>query len=174
MISGPRETEVVHLVQTLDLGSPWASFGHPFGSLWLPLGCLLAPFGIFWLPLGSIGAGCGLPTEGIASGDEISPRSCRDSAEKWYILSKRFGDSSGTSTLWLRLGSLGAVFGHPKHLIASGGEISPRSCRDSAESVPRTLQESAENPPYEPQAKSPFALQLLRKDFVRRQTLRQN
>ena len=61
-----------------------------------------------------------------------------------------------------------------KDLIASGGEISPRSCRDSAENVPRTLQEPGENPPYEPQAKSPFALQLLRKEFVRRQTLRQN
>ena len=101
---------------------PWAPFGLPFSSLWLPLGSLLAPFG----------------------------------------------------TLWLPLGSLGAVCGPPKDLIASGGEISPRSCRNSAENVPRTLQESAENPPYEPQAKSPFALQLLRKDFVLRQTLRQN
>ena len=122
MISGPRETQVVHLVQTLDFGSPWASFGLPFGSLWLPLGCLLAPFG----------------------------------------------------TLWLPLGSLGAVCGPPKDLIASGGEISPRSCRDSAENVPRTLQEPAENPPYEPQAKLPFTVRLLRKDAVRRQTLRQN
>ena len=77
-------------------------------------------------------------------------------------------------TLWLPLGSLGAVFGPPKHLIASGGEISPRSCRDSAENVPRTLQEPAENPPYEPQAKLPFTLRLLRKDFVLPQTLRQN
>ena len=59
-------------------------------------------------------------------------------------------------TLWLPLGSLGAVCGPPKDLIASGGEISPRSCRDSAENVPRTLQESAENPPYEPQARSPW------------------
>ena len=61
-----------------------------------------------------------------------------------------------------------------KDLIASGGEISPRSCRDSAENVPRTLQEPAENPPYEPQTKLPFTLRLLRKDFVLPQTLRQN
>ena len=66
---------------------------------------------------------------------------------KWYILSKRFGN---------------------------GSEISLRSCRDSAENVPRTLQEPAENPPYEPQTKLPFTVRLLRKDFVRRQTLRQN
>ena len=61
-----------------------------------------------------------------------------------------------------------------KDLIASGREISPRSCRDSAENVPRTLQEPAENPPYEPQAKLHFTLRLLRKDFVLRQMLRQN
>ena len=61
-----------------------------------------------------------------------------------------------------------------KDLIASGREISPRSCRDSAENVPRTLQEPAENLPYEPQAKLPFTLRLLRKDFVLPQPLRQN
>ena len=54
------------------------------------------------------------------------------------------------------------------------GKILPRSCRDSAENVPRTRQEQAENPPYEPQAKLPFKLQVLRNDFVRRRTLSQN
>ncbi len=109
------------IVSAAVLPPPWVPFGLPFGSLWLPLGSLLAPFG----------------------------------------------------TLWLPLGSLGAVCGPPKERIASGGEISPRSCRDSAENVPSTLQEPAENPPYEPQTKLPFTVRLLRKDFVRRQMLRQ-
>ncbi len=94
--------------------SPWAPFGLPFGSLWLPLGSLLAPFG----------------------------------------------------TLWLPLGSLGAVFGPPKDLIASGGEISPRSCRDSAENVPRIRQEPSENLQYEHRANLKFALRLPRKDLA--------
>ena len=61
----------------------------------------------------------------------------------------------------------------------------PRTCRDSAENLPkfsrelaevppRIRQESAENPPYEPQAKLPFTLRLLRMDCVLRRTLRQN
>ena len=53
-----------------------------------------------------------------------------------------------------------------KDLIASGGEISPRSCRDSAENVPRTLQEPAENPQYEHRANLKFALRLPRKDLA--------
>ncbi len=93
-------------------------FWLPLGSLWLP----------FWLPL----ADFGLP----------------------------FG------TLWLPLGSLGAVFGPPKDLIASGGEISPKSCRDSAENVPRIRQEPAENPQYEHRANLKFALRLPRKDLA--------
>ena len=171
-------------------------FGLPFGSLWLPLGSLLAPFGTLWLPLGSLGAVFGPPKHLIASG------------LKWYIL---FG------SLWLPLGFLlapsGSLLGsipsqdllqktasipslaafrhrtqvvHPvktlrrlkwyilSKRLGNGSEISLRSCRDSAENVPRTLQEPAENPPYEPQAKLPFTVRLLRKDAVRRQTLRQN
>ena len=61
----------------------------------------------------------------------------------------------------------------------------PRTCRDSAENLPkfsrelaevppRIRQEPAKNPPYEPQAKLPFTLRLLRMDCVLRQTLRQN
>ena len=96
---------------------------------------------------------------------------------------------------WLHLAAFGLPFGAFWHPLASFGlpwgclwppkgphrqrrrnfaEILPRSCRDSAENVPRTLQESAENPPYEPHAKLPFTVRLLRKDVVRRQTLRQN
>ena len=81
---------MVHRVQTLDFGSPWAPFGLPFGSLWLPLGSLLAPFGTLWLPLGSLGAVFGPPKHLIASG------------LKWYIL---FG------SLWLPLGFLLAPSG---------------------------------------------------------------
>mgnify|MGYP003303081365 CR=1 FL=1 len=54
------------------------------------------------------------------------------------------------------------------------GEIFPRSTPESAMHVPGTFQEPAENPPYEPQAKLPFTLRLLRMDCVLRQTLRQN
>ena len=67
-----------------------------------------------------------------------------------------------------------AFSGGQRQRIAIGCEISPRSCRGSAENVPRTLLEPAENPPYEPQAKLPFTVRLLRKDVVRRQTLRLN
>ena len=84
------ETQVVHRVQTLDFAFPWAPFGLPFGSLWLPLGSLLAPFGTLWLPLGSLGAVFGPPKHLIASG------------LKWYIL---FG------SLWLPLGFLLAPSG---------------------------------------------------------------
>ena len=79
--------------------------------------------------------------------------------------------------LWLPLGFLG-VFRASKAFLRQRkrnfGEILPRSCRDSAENVPRICQEPAKNPPYEPQAKLPFKLQVLRNDFVRRQTLSQN
>ena len=141
----PKKTSIFYRFWSC-FASPWAAFGLPFGSLWLPLGSLLAPFGTLWLPLGSLGAVFGPPKHLIASG------------LKWYIL---FG------SLWLPLGSLLAPLGF---LLAPFG----RSCRDSAENVPRTLQEPAENPPYEPQTKLPFTVRLLRKDFVRRQTLRQN
>ena len=143
-----------------SLGCPWAPFGLPFGSLWLPLGSLLAPFGTLWLPLGSLGAVFGPPKHLIASG------------LKWYIL---FG------SLWLPLGFLlapsGSLLGsipsqdllqktasipslaafchrtqvvHPvktlrrlkwyilSKRLGNGSEISLRSCRDSAENVPRT------------------------------------
>ena len=56
---------------------PWAPFGLHFGSLWLTLGSLLAPFGFLWVPLGLSLA----PKHLIASGGEISPRSCRERAE---------------------------------------------------------------------------------------------
>ena len=79
--------------------------------------------------------------------------------------------------LWLPLGFLG-VFRASKAFLRQRkrnfGEILPRSCRDSAQNVPRICQESAENPPYGPQAKLPFKLQVLRNDFVRRRTLSQN
>ena len=66
---------------------------------------------------------------------------------------------------------LWGCFGLPKLLIASGGEILARSCRDSAKNVPRICQQSTKNPPYEPQAKLPFKLQVLRSGFVRRMKL---
>ena len=79
--------------------------------------------------------------------------------------------------LWLPLGFLGVVRASKVFLRQrkrNCGEILPRSCRDSAENVPRICQEPAKNPPYEPQTKLPFKLQVLRNDFVRRQTLSQN
>ena len=82
----------------------------------LPLASLLAPFGtlwpLFWLPLGTFGV---------------------PFAAFWHSLAF-FGLPWG-------------CFGLPKHLIASGGEISARSCQDLAEILPRTCREPSKNPP---------------------------
>ena len=86
----------------LSLGSLWPPFGLPSGSLW-------PPFGSFWLPLGSFFALFGSP---VAAFD----------------------------LLWLPY--------EPRNdLIASGGQISARSCQDFAKILPRTCRELAKNQP---------------------------
>ena len=111
------------------------------------LGYVLPPLGSLWPPFCLPLAAFGLPFGAF-----------------WHPLAS-FG---------LSWGCLCTPSGPHRQRRRNFAEILPRSCRDSAENVPRTFQEPAENPPYEPQTKLPFALQLLRKDFVRRQTLRQN
>ena len=112
----------------------------------LPLASLLAPFGSFWPPFWLPLASCGLPFGAFCHPLASSrlPGVCR--ASKAFLRQRK----------------------------RNFGEILPRSCRDSAENVPRICQEPAKNPPYEPQAKLPFKLQVLRNDFVRRRTLSQN
>ena len=67
-------------------------------------------------------------------------------------------------------GSLWKFLGPPKTCRDSAENL-PKFSRELAEVPPRIRQESAENPPYEPQAKLPFTLRLLRMDCVLRQTL---
>ena len=121
-------------------------FGPVLSPSGLPLASLLAPFGSFWPPFWLPLASCGLPFGAFCHPLASSrlPGVCR--ASKAFLRQRK----------------------------RNFGEILPRSCRDSAENVPRICQEPAKNPPYEPQAKLPFKLQVLRNDFVRRQTLSQN
>ena len=111
-----------------------------------PLASLLAPFASFWPPFWLPFASFGLPVGAF----------CHP------LASSRLPWSFRASKAFLR------------QRKRNFGEILPRSCRDSAQNLPRTRQEPAKNPPYEPQAKLPFKLQVLRNDFVRRQTLSQN
>ena len=123
---------------------------HPhFGCLCLPFCDCWMPLALFWLPLADFGI------EILDCSSHFFE--CGRKVKKWLGPTRT---PSGCLQLSFKFGTLS------KKLRSF--------CRERAENLPRTRQEPAENPPYEPQTKLPFALQLLRKDFVRRQTLRQN
>ena len=125
-------------------------FGASLGSPWAPFGL---PFDSFWLLLvylAPIFAHCGA---------------------LWPLFESFYAFSG---FLWASMGLFWALLGPHRQRRPNLGEIFSRSCRDFAENVPRTCQEPAKNPPYEPQAKLPFKLQVLRNDFVRRRTLSEN
>ena len=149
----------------------WKNFGRPlftfktlcknsfdflsfFEPVWplpgLRLASLLAPFGSlwpsFWLPLASFGLPFGAFCHPLAS-----------SRLPWSFSGLQSFSSPAEAKFWRDL-----------------AKILPRFCRERAKNLPRTSQEPAKNPPYDPRAKMPFKLRILRNDFFRRQTLSQN
>ena len=112
-------------------GRPLAFLLCPFGCFWGPFWCLLARFGFLWASLG-----LSLAVLRISSPAEAKFH--RDLAK---IFPRFCGERAGT--FW----APGTVSAPSQRFLASGGEISPRSCQDLTEILQRTFRELSKNPP---------------------------